>query len=163
MSREHFDFLLEAIRDAITVDYLQSLRFTGGNDPICPKTIMAMGLQFCALPSTIPDMADLFGTSTESACRCVNMFLDAIDFNTTCEELHVQLPDAKDLGALQELANKWSSKSTAFGLFPNCLGAIDGWLPWTKMPQDVSNQVDYFSEHYHCYGLNVQAMCDSDL
>ena len=80
-----------------------------------------MGLRFCALPSTIPDIADLFGTSTESACQCVHTFLDVLDFNTTCEELQMQLPDANDLDALQELVNKWSSKSTAFGLFPNCL------------------------------------------
>jgi hypothetical protein len=36
MSREHFEFLIEGIRDAITVDYLQLLRSMGGNDPICP-------------------------------------------------------------------------------------------------------------------------------
>lgn len=163
MSKDHFDLLLDEIRNAITVDYMHSLSSTSGNEPIYPETILAMGLRFCALPSTIPDLADLFGVSTSSARRCINMFLDAIDFNTTCEALQVQLPDASNLGELQELANKWSSKSTAFGLFPNCLGAIDGWLPRTEMPRDVSNQVDYFSGHYHCYGLNVQAMCDPDL
>jgi hypothetical protein len=163
MSKDHFNFLLDEIRDAITVDYMHSLSSTRGNEPICPETILAMGLQFCALPSTILDLADLFGVSTSSARPCVNMFLDAIDFNTTCEALQVQLPDANNYDALQELANKWSCKFTAFGLFPNCLGAIDGWLPRTEMPRDVSNQVDYFSGHYHCYGLNVQAMCDPDL
>jgi hypothetical protein len=43
------------------------------------------------------------------------------------------------------------------------LGAIDDWLPRIEMPYDVSNQVDYFSGHYRCYGLNVQAVCDPDL
>ena len=31
------------------------------------------------------------------------------------------------------------------------------------MPGDVTNQTDYFSGHYQCYGLNIQAMCDPNL
>ena len=163
MNKDHFDYLLSYISPAITVNFLQSACSTGGNEPIYPDNIMAMGLRFCSGPSTIPDIVDVYGISTASAKRCVNMFLDAIDYNTDCEELQVQLPNATDLDALNDLAGRWSDISTAFGLFKCNLGAIDGWLPRTEMPRDVSNQVDYFSGHYHCYGLNVQAMCDPDL
>ena len=31
------------------------------------------------------------------------------------------------------------------------------------MPKDVSNQSDYFSGHYKCYGLNVQAVVRSNV
>jgi hypothetical protein len=34
-----------------------------------------------------------------------------------------------------------------------CLGAIDGWLPGTEMPRDVSNKNDYFSRHYHTIAM----------
>jgi hypothetical protein len=44
-----------------------------------------------------------------------------------------------------------------------CIGAIDGWLACTEKPFDVTNQTDYYSGHYQCYGLNVQAMCDPNL
>jgi len=68
-----------------------------------------------------------------------------------------------DHEALHDLAERWENRSTAFGLMNNHLGALDGWLPRTEMPRDVSNQTDYFSGHYQCYGLNVQAMCGPDL
>jgi hypothetical protein len=61
------------------------------------------------------------------------------------------------------LAGKWQEVSTAFGLLNGFLGAIDGWLPHTKRPSGVDNPADYFSGHYQCYGMNVQAMCDPDL
>jgi hypothetical protein len=31
------------------------------------------------------------------------------------------------------------------------------------MPRGVPNQADYFSGHYKAYGLNIQAMCGTDL
>jgi len=163
MSKDHFDFLLEAIREGITVDYLRSMNSTGGNDRIFPEIVMAMGLRFLGLGSTVPDLADLYGTSVDSARRVINMFLDAIDYNTECLELQVRLPDPTDLDALHTLAQRWVDVSGIFGLFNNTLGAIDQWLPHTEMPGDVPNQTDYFSGHYQCYGLNVQAVCDPDL
>ena len=124
---------------------------------------MAVGLRFVGLGSTVPDLADIYGMSTASARRVINMFLNAIDFNNSCPELQINLPDPTDDEALRALANRWSEASTVFGLFNHYLGAIDGWLPCTEMPRDVPNQSDYFSGHYQCYGLNVQAMCDPDL
>jgi len=145
MPKDHFDYLLENIRDAITVDYLRSLNSTSGNEPISPESVLAMGLEFCSLPIPIPALGDMFGVSKSSARRCVNMFLDAIDYNTSCPELQIELPDPTSTAALLEMAGRWSNVSTAYGLFTHNLGAIDGWLPRTKMPRDVTNQTDYFS------------------
>ena len=162
MVENHFNYLLRAVEDAITVDYLRSSNSTQGNDPVYPELILAMGLRFCALGSTAVDLADTFGVSIPSVHRYIDMFLDAIDYNTSCDELQVKLPDASDHNALRELAQKWSDVSTA-DLFQYNLGCLDGWLPRTEKPKDVPNQTDYFSGHYQCYGLNVQAMCDPDL
>ena len=163
MPKDHFDYLLEANRKCTTVDYLRSMNSTGRNDPIYPEMIMAMGLRFLGLGSAIPDLADLYGVSVDSARRVINIFLDAIYFNIECPELQIRLPDPTDIDALHDLASRWASVSTIFGLFNNALGALDGWLPRTEMPGDVPNQTDYFSGHYQCYGLNVQAMCDPNL
>ena len=163
MSRDHFNILLDAIKDAITVDFARSANSTEGNDPIYPEVVLACGLRFVGLGSTIPDLADLYGMSTSSARRVINMFLDSVDYNTACAELQVELPDPNDIDALKDLAGRWSSVSTVYGLLNHNLGCIDGWLPRTEMPGDVSNQNDYFSGHYQCFGLNVQALCDPDL
>ena len=96
MTPEHFEYLLNAIRDAITVDFARSSNSTGGNEPIYPEMILAMGLRFCGLGSTVPDLADVYGISDPSVRRCITMFLDAIDYNTTCAELQVKLPDPND-------------------------------------------------------------------
>ena len=88
------------------------------------------------------------------------MALNAID-RTNFEPLQIRLPQSTE--DLNSLAEKWSSISTSFGLFDGHLGALDGWLPHTERPCGVTNQADYFSGHYQCFGLNVQALCDPDL
>ena len=147
MPPDHFDILLDNIREAISVDFARSANSTAGNDPIYPEIVLAMGLRFVGIGSTIPDLADIYGMSDASARRVINMFLDAIDYNTDFAELQVKLPDPTDGAALKKLAQKWESKSTAYELFKCNLGCIDGWLPRTEMP-DVTNQTDYFSGHY---------------
>jgi hypothetical protein len=91
------------------------------------------------------------------------MFVDAINFNDMCRELKVSLPNPKNADELHEIAMKWQEISTAFGLLNGFLSAIDGWLPHTKRSSGVDNPANYFSGHYQCYGLNVQAMCDPNL
>lgn len=163
MNLDEFEYLLDEIEDAITVSYVKSRASTDGNDPIYPEIVMACGLRYLGLGDSPATLSDLYGMSVSSARRVINMFLDAIDFNNTFEPLQVTLPDPNDHEALHDLASRWQDVSTAFGLFNNHLGALDGWLPRTEMPWDISNQTDYFSGHYQCYGLNVQAMCDPDL
>lgn len=163
MPKEHFDYLLDAIRDCITVDVMKSMNSTRGNTPLHPEVVAAIGLQALGQGLNTGGLADIFGFSDSTIARARKMFMDAIDFNTTCKQLQVCLPDASNVDALHELAGKWQDVSTAFGLLNGFVGAIDGWLPRTKRPAGVDNPADYFSGHYQCYGLNVQAMCDPDL
>ena len=162
MPHHHFDYLLNAVRDAITVDFARSKAGSNGNDPIYPEIVLAVGLRFLGVGDTVAGLADLYGMSEGSCVRCINMFLDAIDYNHECPELQVCLPDPKNNEELTDLANRWSSISTVYGLFTHNLGCMDGWLPFTTAP-DVPNQADYYSGHYQSHGLNVQAMCDPDL
>jgi len=76
----------------------------------------------------------------------IELFLHAVDNNTSCPELQVRLPDPKNVEELNNLAQKWSNASTVYRLVDGFLGALDGWLPRTEMPRGVTNQADYFSE-----------------
>ena len=82
--------------------------------------------------------------------RCINMCFDAVNFNTDPTEIQIKLPEATDLNALNNLAQGWSSILAAYGLMTHNLGYLDGRLPRTEAPS-VSNQADYFSEHYMCH------------
>ena len=78
MPKDHFESLLDAIRDAITVDFMRSVQSTKGNDPIYPEVILAMGLRFVGLGSTVPDLANLYSMSISSARCVINMLITAL-------------------------------------------------------------------------------------
>ncbi len=48
-------------------------------------------------------------------------------------------------------------------MLDGCVGSLDGWLCRIKVPlgKDTSNIASYYSGHYCCYGITVQAVCDS--
>jgi hypothetical protein len=49
------------------------------------------------------------------------------------------------------------------GIMNGCVAALDGWLCRIHVPTpEVEKVKPYFSGHYQCYGLNVQATCDAD-
>ena len=127
------------------MDYLKSLFSTKGNIPLSAAVVTVIGLQSLGQGHNKAALADIFGYSDSTIVRARKMFIDAIDFNTTCRELQVRLLDTNNLDELHKLAGKWQEVSTAFGLLNGFLGAIDGWLPRTKRPSGVDNPADYFS------------------
>lgn len=163
MEVDEFDHLMEGLRDAITVNYTRSYASTQGNDPMYPEVIMACGLRYLGLGDGVAALSDIHGYSKPSVKRAINLFLDAVDYNEDIPELQIALPDPNDEDAIHGLATRWSDLSTKDGLFNYHVAALDGWLPRTEMPSDVDNKGDYFSGHYQCFGLNVQAMCGPDL
>ena len=163
MPKEHFLYLLDGIRDCLAVDEMRSMRSTRGNLPICPEIILCIGLRTLGQPSTVTDMARMYGLSKSSVKRVLRMFFNAIELNTDIPELQIQLPDPKQPERIADLADAWQDISGSYPLLDGFLGALDGFLARTEMPFDVENPRDYFSGHYQFYGLNVQAMCDSNL
>ena len=63
----------------------------------------------------------------------------------------------------EHCAAEWHKKSTAFGVFHDCVGAIDGWLCCIYKPKNVDNTAHCFSGHYQRHGVNVQAVVDANL
>ena len=86
----------------------------------------------------------------------VNSFLAAVD-----NKLEINIPST--CLELEKLADGWNLLSTANGVFYGAVRAIDGWLVTIEKPSYVPNPADYFSGHYQRYGINVQAVCDSNL
>jgi len=63
---------------------------------------------------------------------------------------------------LQNAASDFEVHSS-HGIFNGCIGSLDGWLCRIRVPSptEARRVKDYFSGHYQCYGLNVQAVCDA--
>ena len=103
----------QSILDAMTVVYNRSAQLTSGNDALYPEVILAAGLQFHELGSTVLDPADIYGLSVPSTKHILNMFLDVIDHNDILPKFQVKLPDPNDLDAVHDLAQQWADVLTA--------------------------------------------------
>ena len=129
------------LQPAVSMNELQSMKSTGGNDPIIPEVVVACGLHFLG-GSVHKDLADIYGMSVDSARRVVNNFLDVVD---SSEEFAIKIP--KTSAELKKAADEWNELSGAFGIYYGVVGAIDGWLACIEKPS-VSNPTNYFSGHY---------------
>jgi hypothetical protein len=91
-------------------------------------------------------------------------FFDAIhrgiDVINNCLELAIRF--LMEAPVLKQLALDFQGKSSN-GASDGCLGALDGWLCCIKLPirNQTANVSAYFSGHYQCLGVNVQACCDA--
>ena len=156
------NYLIDELREPLTVSVKHSVSCTSGNEPIFPEVNVAVGLRFLGRGDTHTSLADAYGMSDASAYRVIEMFLNAVDYNESCRAMQVRLP--RGIDELNELPQRWRDVSTCpISMLNGHIGAMDGWFPRTEMPGDQVNQTDYFSGHYQAYGLNVQAMCDPDL
>lgn len=72
-----------------------------------------------------------------------------------CERLTLQFPSSGE-ELLQQCA-EFKSLSL-HGALQGCVGAI--WVVITPSRPDTEHIASFFSGHYHCYGVNVQATSD---
>lgn len=157
MRLDSFEKLVDFLRPLISVDKLQSIRSTSGNDPVKPEHIVGMGLRFLG-GELIKSLEDIFGIDDSYVRVCITNFLDAVDVT-----FNFSLP--KTDAEKKALAAGFKERSTSEGTFDGVIGAIDGWLCSTIQPRDsyILNKRDYYSGHYQCFGMNVQAICDAKL
>ena len=79
-----------------------------------------------------------------------------------CDLLKLKFPaSAAEICSVNDGFCNISSNSVITG----CVGAIDGFLVIIKCPSmkgaSDNNPSSYYSDHYCCHGLNVQAICDA--
>jgi hypothetical protein len=96
--------------------------------------------------------------SKTSFYQSVYCGIDAINH---CPELMIKFPITME--ELHKSADEFCQCSTG-GVLNGCVAALDGWLCRICVPsvRETNRITSYFSGHYQCYGLNVQATCNAN-
>ena len=152
MERPSFDKLLSHIREDLVVSEMHA-SFRGGT--IVPELCLYCTLRFLAGGSYL-DICDIAGISKPSFYRVIWKTITAI---VKCPQLKINFPTTH-----AEITNAiagFASISTG-GVINNCASVIDGYLLRIKVPSkhEVGNVRSFFSGHYQCYGVNIQAAAD---
>ena len=126
---------------------------------IYPDIMVGIGIRYLA-GGSYEDIREVYGVSVSGFYYCRNRFFKAV---MLCDALQIRLPEGPD--EWEKIRVKFNSKSEE-GIIRGCVGAIDGFFQPTRCPtvkETNGNVRSYFSGHYARYGLNSQAVCDSDL
>ena len=102
------------------------------------------------------DITDISGVSCASFYRIVHKTLAAIEAEPS---LAIRWP--KGNAEVNQIVAGFTGISDD-GVIDNCGGVLDGYLARIRVPVKsvVGNVRSYFSGHYQCYGLNLQAVAD---
>jgi hypothetical protein len=156
MSYTSFKKLLALLKPYLLVNERQGNCRTGRNGPLTPELILHCLIRYMAGGSH-HDIRVLAGLPISPFLYYLHRGMDAVN---RCPQLSLEFP--MDHGELKRVALEFQGKSS-FGVTDGCVGALDGWLCCIKVPigREASNISSYFSGHYQCYGINVQAVSDS--
>ena len=152
MQKTSFDKLLSYIHEDLVVNELMANNRGG---PIIPELCLYCTLRYLAGGSYL-DICDIAGISTSSFYRILWKTIAAI---IRAPELAIKFP--KTSHEVQRAIDGFASISYDKAIL-NCALVIDGYLLRIKVPNklEVGNVRSYFSGHYQCYGVNIQAGCD---
>ena len=154
MSLQSFRGLVEILGPDLVVDESYAARRGGA---ICPSYCVFFALRYLA-GARYQDIAELCQASPAAVYSCIHKTLISI----TERMAHlIQFPQTVDECTV--VANGFTNRSYESAI-TNCVGAIDGYLMAIKVPSqaEVGNVKSYYSGHYARYGVNVQAVCDSE-
>jgi DDE superfamily endonuclease len=153
-----FNHLVDLLWDMVSVDEHKSQQSTSSESvPIFPELVVAVeirtmaGLDYAALK-------DWSGISAGSYQHCLDMFLQAIQ---GCNSPMLAITWPATESQLRQSAAAFHQIATEHVVFKHLISAMDSMLVWTIQPAHVPNPRSYFSGHYECFGLNLQAVCDA--
>jgi hypothetical protein len=144
MSAQAFYQLLEWIRPAIEEDESESLS---------PEWQLHCTLRFLAGGSE-DDIRIITGYSESRFISVIRRVMRAIDQLT---ELQLKRPSTPN--ELRNASEGFANLSTQ-RVFTSCVAALGGWFCKLDKPLSL-NALDYYCDHCHFPGANVQVMCDS--
>lgn len=152
MSKESFDKLLTLIRHRLEVNESKANNRGGA---IIPELCLYCTIRFLAGGSYL-DICDVAGISKSSFYRVVWRTIRVI--NST-GALRIKFPQTSV--EFNKAISDFTTISTDCAIV-NCVGVIDGYLLRIKVPskKEAGNVRSYFSGHYQCYGVNIQAVAD---
>ena len=154
MRRCSFYKLVELIRKGVQCDESMATRRGGA---ITPEMCTYLTLRYLAGGSYL-DICVHLQISHAAFYYFLYKTLLAI---CQCEALDIVFPNGVDECARLASGFRLKSENECIG---NCVGAVDGYLLSIETPskEEAGNVRSYFSGHYQKYGINVQAMCDSN-
>jgi DDE superfamily endonuclease len=152
MRKQSFDKLLGFIYTDLVVNEWMAGHREG---PIIPELCLYCTLRYLAEGSYL-DLCDIAGVSTSSFYRVIWKTIAAI---RKAPQLDIKFPSTRE--EIQRNIDGFASISHQKAIL-NCALVIDGYLLRIRVPNkvEVGNVRSYFSGHYQCYGVNVQAGCD---
>jgi DDE superfamily endonuclease len=143
---------LSYIKEGLLVDQSKAACRGGA---ILPELCLFCTLRLLAGGSYL-DIFTLTGVSVASFYRVVYRTLRLI---VNCKELEIRMPTNEE--ECKKVAEGFQSISFKSAI-TNCIGVVDGYLLriYTPTKADAGNVRSYFSGHYQCHGINIQAICD---
>ena len=145
--------------DRLTDKLTPYLRKKGHHQRISPKLRLYVYLRWLAgVPYTA--ICDLTGISSGTCYRLIDQVCADIISCKAPEVDNIHFPQT--IEQVKKAAAEFQSISHK-GVLPNVVSAIDGYLVRINAPPKkiVKNSRSYFSGHYQCMGVNVQAACDA--
>jgi len=152
MSKESFDQLLGHTRQDIIVNEVMA-EPRGGI--VIPGLCLFCTLRHLAGGSYL-DICDITGVSKSSFYQVVWKTIEAI---VKCKHLELKFPKTRE--ECKSVAKGFRSISTGKAII-DCVGVVNGYLLHIRVPPKnvAGNQSAYFSGHYQCHGMNIQAVSD---
>ncbi|KAG7352898.1 hypothetical protein IV203_008946 [Nitzschia inconspicua] len=156
MSVESFTNLVETLGDALNVDEHQGRR-RGGH--IEPALRLFCTIRWLAGGSYL-DIAGLVGVSSSRLYQIIDKTIHAIATSSEPALDNIRFP--KTTEECEAAAGEFLAISRGSAV-SNCVSVHDGYLLRIQTPSagEVGNVRSYFSGHYQCNGVNVQAACDA--
>jgi hypothetical protein len=152
MKKDSFNKLVGLLAEDLAVDEVAADKRGGA---IIPEICVYCTLRYLAGGSYL-DITDIAGISQASLYRVVWKTITAI---AKCKALRIIFPKSQ-----QEIENAIAGFASVSqdGAIHNCVGVVDGYLLRIKVPskREVKNVRSFFSGHYQCYGVNIQAVAD---
>jgi hypothetical protein len=152
MKLSSFKLLLSYVHQELLVDDVQASR---RGVPIIPELCLFCTIRYLSGGSYL-DIRFMTGISVPSVYRIIWKTMLAI---VACPKLQVEFPTTDE--ELRQSALGFQSISTS-NCISNCVTVIDGYHLAIQTPskKEAKNVQSFFSGHYQCYGINIQAACD---
>jgi hypothetical protein len=164
MTLQDFNLVLSVIKKRLQVNVKMANKRRGG--AILPELIIYATLRYLA-GGSYSDIKYFTGISTGSLYRVIfksrgslyRVIWKCMKAIIKCKELEIKFPQTVE--EVKRAARGFESISTQ-GCIWNCVSVADGYHLQTQTPskKEDKNVRSFFSGHYQCYGVNVQAACD---
>jgi len=148
--------LVRLLSPSLMVSIKQGHNPSQGGDHIYVELIVHVLLQYLA-GGSFHDFQATAGLAKSTSYSCLHCGLNTVNNTKALAITFPKLPSE-----LQKSAADFAAKSHG-GELNGCIAALDGWLCRIQVPtaSETMNKSSYFSGHYQCHGLNVQAACNA--